>query len=191
MLNAAVKIVIMGAMWCVPRLIPEKEEHLKRFCAGFCIAEALSVLCGRCAWTYSVVFGECIGFFMLTVTVLGAVCLFELLSGCHSKLLLTALYVFFSSAENEYISADASIISSSAEGLSLGFVGMNDSHGKKKAVLIAFATIGNLISLFGSPMPSAFAAISCCALLCRGMKDIAADKYCCLGTTAACLLSYL
>lgn len=191
MLNAVVKTVIMCAVWYTSHLMPSKAEQLRHLCAGFCVAEALSVLSGRCAWMYSVVFGEYMGFLMLTVTVFGAVCLFELLSGSHSRLLLTTLYVFFSSAESEYISSDTPIISALADGVSHGIVGINDSRGKGFALLLAFAAIGNFANLSGAQMPSAFAAISCCALLCRGMKDIAADRYCCFGAVVACLLSYL
>lgn len=191
MSKAVLKIIAMCAVWSVPYLIPKKKEQTDSFCAGFCVAEALAVLCGRCAWMYSVVFGELLGFIMLAVTILGAVCLFELLSGAHSNLLLMSLYVFFSSAENEYLPLDTPIINALAKGVRLGGAGMSDAGGKRTAVMLAFAVAGSFVSLCGTQMPSAFAAVSCCALLCRGMKGISADRYCCMGAAVACLLSYL
>ena len=191
MAKALLKIIVMCAVWGIPRIVPKKKEQIDSFCAGFCTAEALAVLCGRCAWMYSVVFGELFGFVMLSVTVLGAVCLFNLLSGANSNLLLTSIYVFFSSAESEYQPLDTPIINAMAKGVRLGGSGMSDSGGKRTAVLLVFAAAGCFVSVYGNGMPSAFGAISCCALLCRGMKNISSDRHCCIGAAVACLLSYL
>ncbi len=175
----------------LPRLMRLEKEKTESFCAGFCIAEAISRLCGRCAWTYSVVFGEIMGFVMLSITTLGALLLFGLLSGRHSGLLLTSLYIFFSSADSEYIAYEKPIINASAEGVRLGCTGLRDAEGKKTVLLLLCAAAGNIAGIFSTRMPAAFSVIASCGLLSRGMKEISSDRCCVMGAAAACVLAYL
>ncbi len=175
----------------LPRLMRLKRETAESFCAGFCMAEAISGLCGRCAWTYSVVFGEMMGLVMLSITTLGALLLFELLSGRHSGLLLTSLYIFFSSADSEYIAYEKPIINASAQGIRMGCAGLKEAEGRKTVLLLLCAAAGNIAGTFSARMPAAFSVIAACGLLSKAIKDISSDRYCMIGAAAACVLVYL
>lgn len=194
MLKMLLKLAVMIIVLSAPHFTAKYGRKIKSFCVGFCIAEAVSGLCGRCAWTYSVVFGELFGFIMLAVTAAGAIGLFYLLSGENGSMLLNALYILFSSAGTEYLSGDTPIIKTISEGVRLGCVGMSERKIKHAVLMAVCAFAGQLWCMTGTQIPASFSAISCCALLCAGIKSIDADmlKYaCCIGAVSACLLAYL
>ncbi len=139
---------------------------------------------------YSVVFGELFGFIMLAVTVAGALALFGLLSGERSGVLLVAVYMFFSSAENEYTYADTPIINTAVQTLRMGAAGMGEAMGRKTVILLVSMLAGGIVSLSGTSLPAALGAISCCALLYNGVRNIYSDLPCLIGAAAACILAY-
>ncbi len=186
----AIKTAVTAVLWLLTYYMPCSKEKIKSFCAGFCFAEAVTGLCGRCSWMYSVVFGERLGFVMLAATAVGALLLFELLSGEHSSSMLTALYIFFSSAESEYISAGAPIINLTVQGLRTGAVGLNEAISRRWMLPLAAAIAGNAASLMNTRLPAAFAAISCCALLHCAVKNFVPERSSLLGAALACLLAY-
>lgn len=188
MLHIPVRIIMMCIVWAAA-YIP-KREKTESFCAGFCVAEAITGLCGRCSWMYSVVFGEYLGFVMLTVTVAGAMVLFGFLSE-KGGTLLSAIYIFFSSAELEYVSAEVPIINTAAKGIRLGCVGAGGKSWGGMAAMLVSAVSGSLLTFCGTKIPVAFSAISCCALLTKGIKNISCGKWCCVGSAAAVVLAYL
>ncbi len=191
MLQTVLNILVSCGVWITGGRMNKKCENLIRsFWAGFCMAEGIAGLCGRCTWMYSVVFGELFGFVMLAVTVVGGTALFSLLSGTGS-LLLTSFYIFFFSAESEYQLMETPIISAAAKGMRTGLAGLNDTAGKKLPILLASSAAGNLLSMSDTQLPAAFAAISCCALLAAGIKNVSADRWCAAGAVTACLLAYL
>lgn len=186
-----IKTAVIALLWRLPYYLPiKKEEKIKSFCAGFCMAEAISVLCIECTWMYSVVFGEAIGFFILSATVAGSLLLFSLLSGKNGGVLLTAVYMFFSSAESEYDPTSAPIINIAAHTLRMGAAGADEATGKRAVILLFSAFAGGVISLAENQLPAAFGAISCCALLCNGIRNISHSPSCLIGAAAACLLAY-
>ena len=191
MIGEILRFAIMCGVWIIPYAMPKREEKIKNLCAGFCTARAAAQLCGRCAWTYSVVFGELPGMLMLAVTAAGSIALFEMLSGERSDLILASVYTFFSAAESEYTAHDGSIINEAAEGVRMGLAGISEAGGKRTLLLCAMAAAGTAAGCFGAEMPAAFSAISCCALLVKGIRNISADRWCIVGASAACILSYL
>ncbi len=184
------KTAAISVVWLLGRFFNVNNDTIKGFFAGFCMAEALTVLCGRCSWIYSVVFGELPGFLMLAVTIAGSLLLFSFFSGEKSGVVLTGLYIFFSSIENEYNAVQTPIINTTAHALRLGAAGINEAKGKRISILIVLNVAGGLLSLSNQQMPAAFAAISCCALLYNAAKNISSEPCCLTGAAVACLLAY-
>lgn len=185
-----IKTAVSALLWRLPHYLPIKEEKIKSFRAGFCMAEAIAVLCTECAWMYSVVFGEITGFLMLTLTVAGSLLLFCLLSGKTSSVLLTALYLFFSSEKSEYNPAPESIINTSAGILRIGIAGVNEAKGKRWIILCLSVLAGGMLSISDASLPTAFRAIACSALLYGASRNISCEMPCIAGCACACILAY-